>query len=68
MSIKHLAVELYKAQQEVDRLEKKLTETELGQKDAVRRELKAAEAVLKQMRRMMDGAKENAIKSPSLIR
>ena len=67
MSIKSLAVELYRAQQEVDALEKKLAEAHLSDKDTIRFELKQAHAVLQQMRRMMNGAKANARKTPSLI-
>ena len=58
MSIKALAMELYKAQQKVHRLQDKLEKASLGEKDQLRYELKGAEADLKQLRRTMDGEKE----------
>ena len=58
MSIKALAIELYKAQQKVHRLQDRLEKASLGEKDQLHRELKGAEAELNQLRRMLDGEKE----------
>jgi len=58
MSIKALAIELYKAQQKVHRLQDKLEKASLGEKEQLRSELKGAETDLNHLRRMMDGEKE----------
>jgi len=58
MSIKALAIELYKAQKKVHRLQDSLEEASLAEKEQLRYELKGAEAELNQLRRMMDGEKE----------
>ena len=58
MSIKALAIELYKAQQKVHRLQDRLEKASLGKKEQLRSELKGAEADLNQLRRIMDGEKE----------
>ena len=58
MSIKALAIELYKAQQEVHRLQDRLETASLGDKDQVCNELKRAEAACNYLRRIMDGEKE----------
>jgi 5-bromo-4-chloroindolyl phosphate hydrolysis protein len=68
MSIKAMALELYRAQQEADRLQNALDNAELKDKESIRRQLKEAQAILARMRKMMDGAKENAKRTPSLIR
>lgn len=58
MSIKALAIELYKAQQEVHRLQDRLETASPGDKDQLRNELKRAEAACNYLRRIMDGEKE----------
>ena len=58
MVIKSLATDLYRAQQQVHRLEEKLEKAELKQKESLRRELQAATAERDQLRRMMDARKE----------
>ena len=60
MSIKALAVELYRAQQKVHQLQDKLEKAEHAEKDALRFELKQAEADCNYLRRLVD-----AEKSPS---
>lgn len=57
MSIKALALELYRAQQKVDRLEKELAQASLKNRERIRQELEAAAAEKKQLRKMLDGAK-----------
>ena len=71
MSIKALAIELYRAQQKVDRLEKELARAELKDKERIRQELQVAIAERKQLRKMLDGAKTPnpfADKTPSSYR
>lgn len=58
MSIKALAIELYKAQKKVHRLQDRLEEASSAEKEELRYELKGAEAELNQLRRMLDGEKE----------
>lgn len=60
MSIKALAVELYTAQQKVHQLQDKLEKAHLKEKEQLRDELKIAEAECNQLRRIVDGEKENA--------
>ncbi|MBI5557201.1 MAG: hypothetical protein HY885_06140 [Deltaproteobacteria bacterium] len=58
MSIKMLALDLYRAQQRVRQLETRLDEeTPPGGKDAVSEELREALAELRQLRNMLEGAK-----------
>lgn len=57
MSIKALALELYRANQKVDRLERELAQADPKDKERVKRELQTAEAERKQLRNMLDGAK-----------
>jgi len=57
MSIKALALELYRAQQKVDRVEKQLAEADLQDKERIRQVLQAALEERKQLRKMLDGAK-----------
>jgi hypothetical protein len=57
MSIKAIALELYRAQQKVSRLEKELEEAAPAEKERIQAELKAAKAEEAMMRRMLDGAK-----------
>ncbi len=58
MSIKALAIELYKALQNVHRLQDELGKASLGEKDQLRHKLKSAEAEYNQLRRMLEGEKE----------
>ncbi len=58
MSIKALAIELYKAQQNVHRLQDEMERASLGEKDQLRYKLKCAEAECNQLRRILDGEKE----------
>ncbi len=57
MSIKALALELYRAQQKVIRLEKEFSRADIQDKDRIKEELKAADAERVQLRKMLDGAK-----------
>ena len=57
MSIKALALELYRAQQKVSGLEKELEQAAPPEKDRVKGELRAAVMEMKLMRSMLDGAK-----------
>ncbi len=57
MSIKALALELYRAQQKVDRLEKELAKADPRDRERLKLELREAEAERKQLRKMLDGAK-----------
>lgn len=57
MSIRAIALEVYKAQQKVGRLEKKLEAASLAEKDSVRWELQVATREYRQMRRILDGEK-----------
>ncbi|MFH1217265.1 MAG: hypothetical protein V1706_12255 [Pseudomonadota bacterium] len=58
MSIKYIALDLYRAQQKVDRLAKELAQAGLDKQDELQRELREAEEDLRLLRRMLDGAKE----------
>lgn len=57
MSIRLIAVDLYKAQKRVHQLEARLAEAAINEKDAIREELREAEAELKQLRNILEGAK-----------
>lgn len=59
MSIKALALELYRAQRKFDALEKTLAATALGDQDRIRRQLEEVRAERQLLRRMLDGEKEN---------
>jgi hypothetical protein len=59
MSIRALALDLYKAQQQVERLQKALSVAAPAEKDGVARELRAAQYELKILRQMLDGEKES---------
>ncbi|PID75898.1 MAG: hypothetical protein CSA20_04025 [Deltaproteobacteria bacterium] len=60
MSIRLLAIELYKARQKVDTLEKQLAACELSEKDKLAVERKAAVREWETLRRMLDGKKETS--------
>ncbi len=57
MSIKLLAIELYRAQQNVDHIEAQLEVTPLNALEVVREELRQAQAELQQLRKMLDDKK-----------
>jgi hypothetical protein len=57
MSIRAIALELYRAQQQVNRLEIEKENAHPQEKDRIEGELQRALAELKQFRRMLDGAK-----------
>jgi hypothetical protein len=57
MSIRAIALELYKAQQRVDRLEKERSKAPPQENERISGQLELARAELKQLRKMLDGAK-----------
>jgi hypothetical protein len=57
MSIKLLALELYRAQQKVYQLEAQLAEAPFNQQDAIGWQLREAKEELRLLRNMMEGAK-----------
>lgn len=59
MSIRALAKDLYRAQQNFDRLEKAFTSAEPSNKQALSQKMKLAEQELKMLRKMLDGEKES---------
>lgn len=60
MSIKALARDLYRAQQNVDRLEKLLENASQGDAEKIRDELRGAKAEHAMIRKMMNGEKESS--------
>ena len=58
MSIRALAIELYKAQQKVHKLQDQLETAGIYEKDHVHRELKQAETECNQLRRIIEAEKE----------
>ena len=61
MSIRHLALDLYRAQQKVDKLEKALAAAPPREVAAVEEELRRARAELQLLRKMLDGEKETGL-------
>lgn len=59
MSIRALALELYRAQQNVETLQKKHDNATLTEKEALTQELNFARKELQMLRRMLDGEKES---------
>ena len=57
MSIRAIALELYRAQQKVGSLEAKLEEAPLDKKESLRLELREAQAEWKMLRKILDGEK-----------
>ncbi len=57
MSIRLIAIELYRAQKKVEKLEKQLETAPLPEKESIREKLRMASAELQHLRKMMDGAK-----------
>ncbi len=60
MSIRALARDLYRAQQNVERLEKLLGKASLAETEDIRDELRGAKAEHAMMRKMMNGEKESS--------
>lgn len=60
MSIKHLAIDLYRAQQNVERLEKAIKAALPDEPADLQEELRMAKAEWQILRKMLDGEKENA--------
>jgi len=60
MSIKHLALDLYRAQQNVERLEKAIAAALPNEPAPLLEELRGAKAEWQMLRKMLDGEKENA--------
>ena len=68
MSIKLLAIELYRAQQNVGHLEAQLEAAPLSTLEVVREELRQAQAELQQLRKMLDDKKVSSfVRSPSRL-
>ena len=59
MSIRALALDLYKAQQAVDKLQKALNGAAPAEKEGIARELRSAQKELEMLRRMLEGRKES---------
>jgi len=57
MSIKMLAVDLYRAQKKVHQLEEELASAPVNQQDAINAKLREAKEDLRQLRNMLEGAK-----------
>jgi len=55
MSLQLIARDLYRLQQEVDRLEKKLADAPSADRDSLKMELARAKTERDEMRRMLDG-------------
>lgn len=60
MSLKALARELYRAQQQVERLEKLLLSATPEEETALQRELRDARAERLQLQKMIDGRKDSS--------
>ena len=59
MSIRLIAKELYRLQQEVEKLEKEVARAPAGQLDSLNDQLRKIRAEHNRMRRALDGAKES---------
>ncbi len=59
MSLRALAIELYKAQQKVDGLEKELENPASHDKEKIKEELRLAKAEWKVIKKMLDGEKSH---------
>lgn len=60
MSIRAIAKDMYKAQQNVSRLEKTMETASFTEQKELEGELRAARAELKMLRRILDGEKESS--------
>lgn len=63
MSIRLLARELYRHQQQVDKLEKELAEAPIDQHETLQFRLRAARAERDRLRRFLDGQKDSPVKT-----
>lgn len=61
MSIRHLATDLYRSQQKVEKLEKTLAAAAPSELAAIEEELRGARAELQLLRKMLDGEKETGL-------
>ena len=59
MSIKALAIELYRAQQKVDMIQKKIEAGSSGEQEKLENELSTAQKEWQVLRKMLDGQKES---------
>ncbi len=59
MSIKLLAVELYRAQQKVDSIQKEIEKADYKEQESLKSELKVARKEWQMLRKMLDGKKES---------
>jgi hypothetical protein len=60
MSIKAIALDLYRAQQKVSKLEARLEEASVNAKDALREELREAKAEWQVLRNILNGKKSTS--------
>lgn len=61
MSIKLLAVDLYRAQQKVDSIQKEIEKADYKEQESLKSELRIAGKELQMLRRMLDGKKESGL-------
>ncbi len=61
MVIKALALELYRAQQNVHKLQDQLEQAALSDKERIKEELRVASAECRQLRRMVEGKKQKPL-------
>ena len=59
MSIRAIALDLYKAHSKVTSLQKKIVDASPAEKDALTRELQSAQKELQILRKILDGEKES---------
>jgi CHASE3 domain sensor protein len=59
MSVRLLARDLYRLQQEVDKLEKQLADAPFDQQESILARLRAARAERDRLRRVLDGQKDS---------
>ena len=59
MSIKALALELYRAQQKVEMIKRKIETSPVGEDKILENELRAAQKEWQMLRKMLDGQKES---------
>jgi hypothetical protein len=61
MSIRHLATDLYRSRQKVEKLEKTLAAAAPSELVTIEEELRGARAELQLLRKMLDGEKETGL-------
>ncbi|RZW25633.1 MAG: hypothetical protein EX260_02390 [Desulfobulbaceae bacterium] len=59
--LKALAIDLYRAQQRVHQLEEQLENAPLSEKEAIKRELRGANAECNQLRRLVEAKKQKLL-------